>query len=88
MTYRRSSKCDSHACVEVDDDAAREFHKSSRSITSDCVEVAVGGCQCHTQVLVRDSKDPDGPVLGFAPLAWTTFLDGVKTGAFDRVAGG
>jgi hypothetical protein len=32
---------------------------------------------------VRDSKDPDGPTLGFTPTAWTFFLDQVKEGRFD-----
>jgi len=45
----------------------------------DCVEVAV-----HAgQVLVRDSKDPDGPALVFAPSEWRAFLSGVKDSEFD-----
>jgi hypothetical protein len=35
-----------------------------------CVEVA----PAPERVLVRDSKDPDGPALAFPTLAWRTFL--------------
>jgi hypothetical protein len=34
-------------------------------------------------VAVRDSKDPDGPVLEFTPLEWLCFLAGAKAGEFD-----
>jgi hypothetical protein len=39
-----------------------------------CVEV---GTAAHT-VAVRDSKNPDGPVLAFATGAWTAFTQRVK----------
>nr|WP_234361961.1 DUF397 domain-containing protein [Plantactinospora sp. BB1] len=52
------------------------WRKSSRSNagSAECVEVAddLGGA-----VGVRDSKDPDGPVLAFAPVAWRAFVAGV-----------
>ncbi|MFJ2577387.1 DUF397 domain-containing protein [Kitasatospora aureofaciens] len=32
---------------------------------------------------VRDSKDPDGPRLTFAPAAWQSFITAVRTGEFD-----
>ena len=44
-----------------------------------CVEVA----QVAGQWAVRDSKDPSGGALLFAPDEWRTFLDGVRTGEFD-----
>jgi Domain of unknown function (DUF397) len=44
---------------------------------SDCVEV--GG---HPgRVLVRDTKDRLGPVLGFSPATWRRFAEQVKAGA-------
>ncbi|MDX2701453.1 DUF397 domain-containing protein [Streptomyces sp. PA03-6a] len=43
---------------------------ASDSIGSQCVEVAWTGAA----VLVRDSKDRQGPVLTFTPDAWRTFL--------------
>ena len=35
-------------------------------------------------VLVRDSKNAAGSVLRFAAADWTGFLDGVRSGEFDR----
>ncbi|MBL7498293.1 DUF397 domain-containing protein [Frankia sp. CNm7] len=46
----------------------------------ECVEVATlpdGGRA------VRDSKDPDGPVLHFTTAEWIAFLAGVRNGEFD-----
>jgi Domain of unknown function (DUF397) len=46
-----------------------------------------GGGQCAQvacvpgAVLVRDSKDPDGPRLAFGPQAWQEFAARVKAGA-------
>ncbi|MEU8343465.1 DUF397 domain-containing protein [Spirillospora sp. NPDC048832] len=44
-----------------------------------CVEVVSE----RAVVLARDSKDPDGPVLGFGAGAWAAFLDAVKAGRLD-----
>jgi len=41
----------------------------------DCVEVGVAGLG----VAVRDSKDPDGPLLAFARDEWRTFAERVKS---------
>ncbi|MER7129158.1 DUF397 domain-containing protein [Streptosporangium saharense] len=46
-----------------------------------CVEVAVN---LPGVVAVRDSKDPDGPKLLFAPAEWNAFVGGVKSGVFDH----
>jgi hypothetical protein len=54
---------------------------SSYSASSaSCVEVAGLG----RQVGMRDSKDPDGPVLCFTRAQWRTFIDAVKRGDLDR----
>ncbi len=55
------------------------WRKSSRCATSGCVEVARVG----DSVLVRDSKDPDGPVLTFDREEWTAFLAGAAAGEFS-----
>jgi hypothetical protein len=45
-----------------------------------CVEIA---CNLPGVVAVRDSKDPDGPNLAFAPDEWRAFTAGVKAGKFE-----
>ncbi len=44
-----------------------------------CVEVARVG----DVIGVRDSKDPDGPVLTFTTREFEAFLDGAGKGEFD-----
>jgi len=34
-------------------------------------------------VAVRDSKDPDGPILRFTAAEWAAFVEGVAAGEFD-----
>ena len=41
-----------------------------------CVEVA----ELNGRVLVRDSKDPDGPMLSFDRAEWAAFTDAIKAG--------
>lgn len=53
------------------------WRKSTASNSGACVEVAVAG----RAVLVRDSANGGGPVLGFTVAAWSTFL--VKTHSTD-----
>lgn len=57
------------ACVEV-------FHRACDS--GSCVEVAA----MADVVLVRDSKNPDGPRLAFSPEEWHEFVGSVKRGEF------
>jgi hypothetical protein len=45
-----------------------------------CVEVA---SPAVASVAVRDSKDPNGPTLGFSPESWAAFVSEVSRGAFD-----
>lgn len=48
----------------------------SGSNNNDCVEVAT----TPATVLVRDSKDPEGPRLALAPEAWDGFVAAVSAG--------
>ncbi|MED7954205.1 MULTISPECIES: DUF397 domain-containing protein [unclassified Streptomyces] len=43
----------------------------------DCIEIADG---LTGLIPVRDSKDPDGPVLAFTPDAWRAFITAIHTG--------
>ncbi|MDJ0344959.1 DUF397 domain-containing protein [Streptomyces sp. H10-C2] len=54
------------------------WRKSSYSNGSggECVEAA----PLHGGAAVRDSKDPDGPVLRFSPDAWASFIRSVREG--------
>lgn len=53
------------------------WRKSSWSAyNGSCVEVAAAA----GAVLVRDSKDPGGPVLAFTPDEWRTFLRAARSG--------
>jgi hypothetical protein len=58
------------------------WRKASYSTTNGggCVEVAAS---LPAAVAVRDSKNPDGPVLTLAPATWRGFLTQVKAGRHD-----
>ncbi|MGK8511889.1 DUF397 domain-containing protein [Nocardia asiatica] len=66
----------------TDDLAGARWLKSSHSASNgQCVEIA------HLNdgtIGMRDSKNPTGPSLTFAPAAWDTFLSATKDGQFDR----
>jgi uncharacterized protein DUF397 len=55
------------------------WRKSSRSGTSNCVEVTVD----DVGIGVRDSKHPHGPVLRFTHAEWAAFVGGVRDGEFS-----
>jgi Domain of unknown function (DUF397) len=51
------------------------WRKSSYSFANhNCVEVGTG----LAMVAVRDTMDPDGPVIGVSPRAWIEFTEHVK----------
>lgn len=78
ITWRKARRsANNGACVEIG-----SWRKSSHSgAEGHCVEVAADAA---VVVLARDSKDPDGPTLGFGADAWTAFLKTVKTGHLDH----
>jgi Domain of unknown function (DUF397) len=63
------------------DVARANWRKSSYSSGNggDCVESASSAAG----VLVRDSKDPHGPVLALTPQGWQAFTGQIKAGAFN-----
>ncbi|MFF0727380.1 DUF397 domain-containing protein [Streptomyces sp. NPDC004134] len=67
--------------MDRSDLAGVHWYKSSYSDGQrDCIEVAVA----DGVVATRDSKDPSGPVLTFAPDAWRAFVAAVRGGEYRR----
>lgn len=60
--------------------SAAWFKSSYSGSSQDCVEVA----HFASAVGVRDSKNPTGPALTFAPTAWDAFLAHTRHGEFTR----
>ena len=52
---------------------------SARCADGACVEVTEDG----GTVMMRDSKDPTGPVLTFSRESWKRFIRAAKDGEFD-----
>ncbi|WP_433359247.1 DUF397 domain-containing protein [Streptosporangium sp. CA-115845] len=91
VTWRKSSRSgNGQNCVEVGVWQKSSFGGNGQ----DCVEVALGDTS-RTEVepgpdsalfLVRDSKDPEGPVLAFTPGEWDAFITGIKRGSLADLA--
>jgi hypothetical protein len=59
-----------------------QFRKARRSAGNGaCVEVARG----NDHILVRDSKDQDGPMVMYPMGCWQAFLRDAMKGRFDLV---
>lgn len=61
------------------DEPKPSWRRSTRCGSNACVEIA----KQQDQYLVRDSKNPDGPVLTFTPTEWIAFKAGMVAGEFD-----
>lgn len=59
--------------------SAGAWFRARASGLSGCVEVSLN----PEYVLVRNSRNPDGPVLTFSLAEWIAFLDGARSGEFD-----
>jgi hypothetical protein len=55
----------------------------ARSSTANghCLEIAAA----VGNIAIRDSKDPDGPILVYSPPEFRAFLDGARNGEFDSL---
>lgn len=57
-----------------------EWRKARRSANNGaCVELAPAA----GQILIRDSKDQNGPVIAYSQYTWRLFVALAKTGRFD-----
>jgi Domain of unknown function (DUF397) len=57
-----------------------DWRKAKRSMNNgNCTEVAAAA----RVVIVRDSQDPDGPVLRYTDTSWRSFLSATRQGSFD-----
>ncbi|WP_405582013.1 DUF397 domain-containing protein [Streptomyces sp. NBC_01190] len=75
--FKSSYSAGNGNCVEV----APTWRKSSHSSgNGQCVEVAAS----PDAIAVRDSKDPAGPALLFAPGEFTAFIRGIADGDFAQ----
>lgn len=79
INWKKSSFSNgSSACVEVAHDS--DWWKSSFCKPyENCVEVSTG----EHVILVRNSRDKDGPVLAYTRAEWDAFIKGAKAGEFD-----
>ena len=66
--------------MSVDLSGAQWFKSSRSSSQKECVEVAH---LSEGMVGVRDSKNPTGPALVFAPTEWDAFTARLERGNFD-----
>ena len=57
-----------------------QWRKARRSANNGaCVELAPAA----GQILIRDSKDQNGPVIAYSEYSWRRFLAVAKVGRFD-----
>lgn len=57
------------------------WRKSTFCSSNSCVEVGL----VDSQIIIRNSRDVDGPVVRFTEAEWTAFLDGARRGEFDLI---
>jgi len=62
-------------------DPTQWIKASASGANGDCVEMRVDA----DLVMVRDSKDPAGPKLGYTKAEFAAWLDGAKRGEFDHL---
>jgi hypothetical protein len=53
----------------------------SSTANGQCVEIA----SAAGNIAIRDSKDPDGPMLVYTTSEFRAFLDGARNGEFDTL---
>jgi hypothetical protein len=60
-----------------------DWRKAQHSVNNgECVELAT---PATGKIVIRDSKDPHGPVLMYSAAEWQAFLVRAKKGEFDHL---
>ena len=70
-------------CIEVAALSGARWRKSSYS--SDTGGECIEGATAEGIAAIRDSKDPEGPVLTFTPEAFSSFVTSAANGTFARI---
>ncbi len=65
------------------DHNAAETESVEVTVTDDAATASKHKADADRLILMRDSKNPDGPVLAFTEAEWRAFVAGVKDGEFD-----
>ncbi|QLY30027.1 DUF397 domain-containing protein [Nocardia huaxiensis] len=66
--------------MKVEPSGARWFKSARSTGAKECVEIAF----LDSGVGVRDSKNPTGPALIFAPAEWDRFTTALMDGKYDK----
>lgn len=68
-----------------------EFDRSTVHWIKSSASGGTGGACVETasikegEILVRNSRDPEGPILAFTKAEWVAFIIGAKAGEFDAI---
>lgn len=57
------------------------WHTALSCESGACVEVAAN----QNTILIRNSRQPDGPLIEYTPEEWHEFVSGIKKGDFDNL---
>jgi Domain of unknown function (DUF397) len=75
-----TSKTETITLSQAERSALAWLKAQSSSHNGQCVEIAATA----SVVAIRDSKDPDGPILVYTPAEFKAFLNGARNGEFDH----
>lgn len=73
MNWIKSGRCDTSSCAEA------TWVKSHHCDTNSCAEATIIE---EGTVFLRNSTDPDGPMLGFTSAEWAGFVLDMRSGDF------
>jgi Domain of unknown function (DUF397) len=76
-----NSKSENTALSEAERASLAWLKAQASTHNGQCVEIA----STRGKIAIRDSKDPDGPILVYTNAEFKAFLDGARNGEFDRL---